>query len=87
MIDMPPPYNDNNPPPPPGRLLREIRDDWWNMGRTMLQQQPELRQVRVASHGAPPDYWEYWVVRGPNHTFLQRTMRNYHVERDMPMHL
>jgi len=72
--------------PPPPRLLREIRDDWWEMGRTLLRQQPERGQVRVAFHGPPhEDYWEFWVVRGPNNTFLQRTMRNYHVERDTPM--
>jgi len=79
-------HHDNDPFPPPPRLLRDICIDWWKIGLHILQEQPELRHVRVTTHGVPPeDYWEFWVVRGPNNTFLQRTMRNHHVERDTPM--
>jgi hypothetical protein len=73
-------------PPPPPRLLRDICIDAWKTGRTRLQEQPELHHVLVSTYGDPyQDYWEFWVVRGPNHTFLQRTMRNYHVERETLM--
>lgn len=74
-----------NPFPPPPRLLREIRDDWWQMGRDTLRQQPNLREVRVAFHHYHPgDMWEHWVVRDPNQAFLQRTIHNGRVERDAP---
>jgi hypothetical protein len=73
------------PFPPSPRLLREIRDDWWQMGRDILQQEPNLREVQVAFHNYHPgDRWEHWVVRDPNHRFLQRTIHNGRVERDVP---
>ena len=62
--------------PPPPRLLREIRDDWWRMGQDMLQDQPELHEIRVASHGYQlGDHWEFWVIRGPNNTLLRVAVR------------
>ncbi len=76
---------ENNLFPPTPRLLREIRDDWWQMGRDILQQEPHRQKVQVALHNYNPgDRWEHWVVRGPNHSFLQRTIHNGRIERDTP---
>ena len=75
----------NPAPAPTPRLYREIREDWWQMGRDMLQQQPNLREINVSMHNFHIcDRWEFWVVRDPNNTLLQRTIHNNQVVRERP---
>ena len=72
--------------PPPPRLLRQIRNDYWEAGRQQLQENPQRRRVRVCLHQFhPDDRWEFWVIRGPNQTFLQQTVHNGQVEEEVPL--
>ncbi len=81
-----PPHAMNPPFPPPPRLLRQIRDDYWRGGRQLLQEQPNLPAVRVSLHEYQEgDRWEFWVIRGPHGTFLQRTMHNGRTEEEVPL--
>jgi hypothetical protein len=74
------------PPMQPPRLVRQIRDDYWMGGRYLLQENPHLQEVCVqTSEYSQGHRWEFWVLRGPNGIFLQRTMYNGQIEAEGPM--
>ena len=74
------------PPLPPPRLIRQIREDYWQMGRDALEQQPHLQEFCVYVYEYHlGDRWEFWVVRGPNQTFLRRTVHNGRLEEEVRM--
>ena len=74
------------PPLSPPRLIRQIREDYWQTGRNALQQQAHLQEFCVYVHEYHPgDRWEFWVVRGPNQTFLRRTYHNGRLEEEAPL--
>ncbi len=74
------------PPMRPPRLIRQIRDEYWIGGRTYLEERPRLQEVCVYTYEYTPGLrWEFWVLRGANGTYVQRTMYNGQIEAEGPM--
>lgn len=63
----------------PAGLIRSIRYELWNAGKSHLEEHPSMDRIQVAEHRGwnnQDDHWQFWVIRTPDGDFIQRVIHN-----------